>query len=555
MTINAEFWRTWEANFGNLISENSLLAAYATASDAREGRDWWIRTIYTRDVPDSQLEATQRTFEGAAREIVSGLGNPDKSRKLEWQWLDRLFSAGPWIHRDCEVGYLEGTPASIHYLAEASKLYCQERANVYSYLDSMDPTQPRLHRDYYPIEVPDWHSLASGPIDGAFWSEYRSLIAKQDPSSPETLHLWQQITRCVAFDLAVRAANEVLEARRGAEAIDHFRVQSSQYLADVNRVWREALSSAGKDPTDPCLNFSYNSIQAAFAVVEEDLRTVVNRLSEGSAAVTGELSLEAAARIDHQEREAAEVLKRAVANNLETWQASYPCPNPQSISEWVSPFAEFAKRLFDARMTEWSRVVTTRQELEARMTREADAIVSQIRPDSRCMSEALRRPKQSSIEINTSDVQFGRYGDFEKFTEPAAFALLTRADPWNAQVRMEIRNHLDQCKLDWRMRMQAAALGQIDAPVTKLDARQYRTRPAQPTEAERQFSNRATWLNERLRERSWNKHDLQRHRGPHHKTIQKVLNGLPVREEVLEKLAEALSKRRDRVDVVDIPQD
>jgi hypothetical protein len=52
---------------------------------------------------------------------------------------------------------------------------------------------------------------------------------------------------------------------------------------------------------------------------------------------------------------------------------------------------------------------------------------------------------------------------------------------------------------------------------------------------------RADWLSDRLRERKWNKHDVRRHNGPDHKTVQKILDGFPVREEILGKLAQALS--------------
>lgn len=74
-----------------------------------------------------------------------------------------------------------------------------------------------------------------------------------------------------------------------------------------------------------------------------------------------------------------------------------------------------------------------------------------------------------------------------------------------------------------------------------------------------QFPNRASWLRERLRERSWNKHDLSRQRGPDCKTVQKILDGQRVREDVLEKLATALSKAPDskrlpKVTLLDIPE-
>ncbi len=73
-----------------------------------------------------------------------------------------------------------------------------------------------------------------------------------------------------------------------------------------------------------------------------------------------------------------------------------------------------------------------------------------------------------------------------------------------------------------------------------------------------QFPKRASWLKTRLHERSWNKHDVGRNNGPHHKTVQKILDGEHVREDVLIKLAEALSAapsslKLQRVTLPDIP--
>ena len=57
-----------------------------------------------------------------------------------------------------------------------------------------------------------------------------------------------------------------------------------------------------------------------------------------------------------------------------------------------------------------------------------------------------------------------------------------------------------------------------------------------------EFPKRAAWLSDRLRERSWNKHDVSRQRGPDHKTVQKILDGKQVRADILAKLTEALSR-------------
>lgn len=67
------------------------------------------------------------------------------------------------------------------------------------------------------------------------------------------------------------------------------------------------------------------------------------------------------------------------------------------------------------------------------------------------------------------------------------------------------------------------------------------------------FPKRAVWLRERLHERGWNKHDLERFNGPSHKTTQKVLDGYAVRAGVLEAIADALSKKGAKVTVAEVP--
>jgi len=58
-----------------------------------------------------------------------------------------------------------------------------------------------------------------------------------------------------------------------------------------------------------------------------------------------------------------------------------------------------------------------------------------------------------------------------------------------------------------------------------------------------------------LHDLSWNKHDPYRRGGPDHKTVQKILDGLRVREDVFTKLATALSSGGKPVSPCDIPRD
>jgi hypothetical protein len=71
---------------------------------------------------------------------------------------------------------------------------------------------------------------------------------------------------------------------------------------------------------------------------------------------------------------------------------------------------------------------------------------------------------------------------------------------------------------------------------------------------ESMFPERAEWLRIRLIERGWNRHDPLRQRGPDPKTIDKILAGGAVREDVQEKLANALSTKYAKVNLLDIPQ-
>ncbi len=75
------------------------------------------------------------------------------------------------------------------------------------------------------------------------------------------------------------------------------------------------------------------------------------------------------------------------------------------------------------------------------------------------------------------------------------------------------------------------------------------------SKSQQEFPSRASWLRERLAERGWTKHDVHRHTGPDPKTVQKIRDGLAVREEVLEKLAHALSQKHSDVTLLEIPQD
>ena len=85
---------------------------------------------------------------------------------------------------------------------------------------------------------------------------------------------------------------------------------------------------------------------------------------------------------------------------------------------------------------------------------------------------------------------------------------------------------------------------------------------ATKVEPERPFPNRAVWLQARFDEREWTKHDLEKHGGPEHRTIEKILNGFYVHEDSVRKTLRGLKvksahngKVLAELNILDIPND
>jgi hypothetical protein len=111
----------------------------------------------------------------------------------------------------------------------------------------------------------------------------------------------------------------------------------------------------------------------------------------------------------------------------------------------------------------------------------------------------------------------------------------------------------DFCRQLEREALEAEFLEKEPAKITKGDS------PKVPRTELPEFPDRAAWLRLRLRERGWNKHDVSRKGGPDRKSVQKILDGRRVREDLLDKVAQALSKapvsmKLPAVNLLDIPQ-
>ncbi len=106
-----------------------------------------------------------------------------------------------------------------------------------------------------------------------------------------------------------------------------------------------------------------------------------------------------------------------------------------------------------------------------------------------------------------------------------------------------------------RFRFQAVTAGGETADSALLAASRGGEPEARDARADTTFPARASWLKDRLLERGWSNSDPAGFEGPDRKTIQKILRGESVRNDVLQKLADALSQRHGKVNVLEIPQD
>jgi hypothetical protein len=119
-----------------------------------------------------------------------------------------------------------------------------------------------------------------------------------------------------------------------------------------------------------------------------------------------------------------------------------------------------------------------------------------------------------------------------------------------------IKPYIDDRMFHWQLVYASSdtALTQQEPETVREVTAELRDRKSQ--KAEPDFHNRAVWLQKELAARAWNKHDLYRYGGPDNKSVQKILDGFKVREDVLEKVANALSKKHNNnVNLLDIPQD
>jgi hypothetical protein len=221
---------------------------------------------------------------------------------------------------------------------------------------------------------------------------------------------------------------------------------------------------------------------------------------------------------------------------------------PNDLSEMKSRIVEVASSLFEAIGREYLRVLADASRFEF------------------LLDETVKRVSRFAVN-RLLEVATGRH--IQTWTElkvpsPAEFPgrrLLEECGDVAIHVRSHIGPIAEQLKLEAWQRIAVNAGGPANSPDGD-NVRRAERRPSQaPADAtddcdrgsRRCFPLRAEWLRSQLAERAWNRNDPLRQGGPDPKTIDKVLRGEQVREDVLEKLAKSLSAKHSRIDLLAIP--
>jgi len=154
----------------------------------------------------------------------------------------------------------------------------------------------------------------------------------------------------------------------------------------------------------------------------------------------------------------------------------------------------------------------------------------------------------SPYESQSTPDQFGYEWTCQESLKMFDWLLESRKVFWRAQMARQTTERSIATGDSERSRFSnEAEPQQSDADRSPIEKEQMSASPAR-------FPGRAIWLADRLQERSWSKHDVSRFGGPDQRTVQKILDGDSVRADVLGGLAQALSKKLPKVDLMDIPR-
>jgi hypothetical protein len=235
--------------------------------------------------------------------------------------------------------------------------------------------------------------------------------------------------------------------------------------------------------------------------------------------ITLVLPIEAKARLERRRAEAELEFRRAYQDLIKRGRDEGTDREIEGLMVQLvyARFFAFAEEAVNSQ----SDTFTVRKILDAFLPVVVDKVFLDNHPDARRMNRNEQR---------------ARFHDMAQF-------ILTNSPGW-----MELQGVLAErsnLELESLQALSASADGQ-PLPVVRRQSAPG-ANPSHP--------NRAAWLQDRLTERAWNPNDPARQGGPDRKTMRKILNGGAVREDVLEKLASALSKKHGRVSLTDIPRD
>jgi len=168
---------------------------------------------------------------------------------------------------------------------------------------------------------------------------------------------------------------------------------------------------------------------------------------------------------------------------------------------------------------------------------------------SKSRLDRFREEIMTGIGIACTVLKEHNETDFRRVGEPGPLPQPGRYDSLKGRVLDIVNAELKVLETEGRIRTHTAAAH----PATDDSPRQAPKKLS--INGGIKFPRRAEWLHERLIERAWNKHEVHRYGGPDPDTVQKILDGFKVREDVLERLAKALSQKHGTVGLLEIPRD
>jgi hypothetical protein len=193
----------------------------------------------------------------------------------------------------------------------------------------------------------------------------------------------------------------------------------------------------------------------------------------------------------------------------------------------------YAHELLDGESKVYLRYAGTIPELRSWLDVIASRIITEVTNETKKRADQhdFHCPIKDRVLVVGNELR-ARIEYWCKAAETSPAAIRARAKATNAQIKATMA----------RAQEVLASLEITEIPVVLERAKQ-QSRSAESDDPS-MFPKRASWVKERLRERGWDHNDPHRFSGPDRKTMLKILEGMAVKEDTLDKLVTSLNRKK-----------